>query len=322
MINRMLSIAPMMDHTDRHFRYLVRLISQRVLLYTEMITAYPILDKNKRDSMLAYNAEEHPLALQLGGSNPQELAQCALIAEDYGYDEINLNVGCPSDRVQRGKFGACLMKEPDLVATCMAAMIAKVKIPVTIKMRIGVDDVDSYDYLQNFVKQIAATGCHVFNIHARKAWLKGLSPKDNRTIPPLHYETVYQLKRDFPDLTLVINGGIKTLVQVQQHLQHVDGAMIGREAYQDPFMLAAVDAMFYGCDSVKISREEVLNKFLTYVQLQILQGMPLKLIVRHLLGLFQGVAGARLWRRYLSDHIFQKNAGIEVIQQAYQQIYC
>lgn len=320
MLKRTISIAPMMDYTDRHFRYLARLISHQTLLYTEMITAYPILDKNKRDMVLGFNAEEHPLALQLGGSDAKELAECARIAEAYGYDEINLNAGCPSDRVRRGRFGACLMKEPALVAACMDAMISAVKIPVTIKIRIGVDDFDSFAYLKNFVKQIADAGCKSFIVHARKALLKGLSPKDNRTIPPLHYETVYQLKREFPDLTIVINGGVKTLEQAELHLRHVDGVMIGREAYHNPFLLVDVDSLFYGAAPSRDSRRDVLIKFLPYLQQQLQQGNSLKYIVRHLFGLFQGIEGARLWRRYLSDHACNTNAGIEVIQQAYQQI--
>jgi tRNA-dihydrouridine synthase A len=239
------SIAPMMDCTDRHFRYFLRLISKKVVLYTEMVVAQAILHGPK-DQLLKFRPEEHPLVLQLGGSNPKELAEAAKIAEQYGYDEINLNVGCPSDRVQSGRFGACLMKEPGLVAECIQGMKKAVRIPVTVKTRIGVDDLDDYDFLYGFIKTISEVGCEHFIIHARKAWLNGLSPKENRTIPPLDYDRVYQIKQAFPHLFITINGGVKTVSDIQQHLTQVDGVMIGREAYSNPYCLASVDQTIFG----------------------------------------------------------------------------
>lgn len=302
---RLFSIAPMMDYTDRHCRYFLRLISQHCWLYTEMIHMGAILHGDK-ERFLAYHANEHPLALQLGGSDPSNLAASAKIAEDYGYDEINLNVGCPSDRVQLGKFGACLMKDPTLVSQCVAAMRAAVKIPVTVKTRIGVDDEDSYEYLKNFITQIAAAGCDIFIMHARKAWLKGLSPKENREIPPLCYEKVYQLKQDFPHLTFIINGGIKNLSEVQHHLKYVDGVMLGREVYRNPYLLAEVDNQFYGDNNKIISREEIVEKYKLYVQHQLTLGVPLSILLRPVMGLFQGMAGAKTWRRSLTESIHQK----------------
>lgn len=318
-IIRTLSVAPMMDYTDRHCRYFLRLITRHALLYTEMITSYAILHGD-RTHLLKYNPAEHPVAFQIGGSDPKKLVECAKIIADYGYDEINLNVGCPSSTVTEGHFGACLMKDPNLVAECMSAMSQAVKIPVTIKTRIGVDEFDSYDYLKNFVKLIAATGCKTFIMHARKAWLKGLSPKENREIPPLHYETVYQLKKDFPHLSFIINGGIKTLAQASEQLQYVDGVMIGREAYHNPYILAEVDKIFYNDLHPIPSRQEIIHEFIPYVEEQLKEDKHLKQMTHHILGLFQGIPGARAWRRYISENAHKTGVGTEVILDAMQKI--
>lgn len=300
-INRKLSIAPMMAYTDRHYRVLMRLISRQALLYTEMVTTGFLIHGHHPKRALAYSPIEHPLALQLGGADPAQLAICARMAEDFQYDEVNLNVGCPSDRVNTGQFGACLMKKPELVAECVAAMCAAVKLPITIKTRIGVDHQDSYEQLQFFIRTVAAAGCKTFIIHARKAWLKGLSPRQNRSVPPLQYDLVYQLKRDFPHLELIINGGIKTITEVEHHLQQVDGVMIGREAYDNPFLLAEIDHQFFGSSIVNRSREEVVNQYLPYILDQLAQGESFSRVSRHLMGLFQGQPGARQWRRMLSE---------------------
>ena len=291
----------MLDKTDRHYRYFARLLTRCALLYTEMITTGAIL-KGDQHYQLHYHPSEHPLALQLGGSDPQEMRQCAIIASDYGYDEININVGCPSDRVRNGQFGACLMVTPEVVADCVDAMQASVDIPITVKHRIGIDDLDSYEALQNFVTTISAAGCGTFIIHARKAWLQGLSPKENREIPPLNYETVYQLKADFPGLDIVINGGITDLEQCHQHLQLVDGVMIGREAYNNAYMLSEVDSALFGDDSPPVTRKMVLEQLMPYVENELSQGTSLHHITRHIMGIFQGVPGARKWRRALSAH--------------------
>ena len=309
---RRLSVAPMMDWTDRHERAFLRTISRRILLYTEMVTTGAILHGD-RDRFLGFDESEHPLALQLGGSEPADLATCAREGEARGYDEINLNLGCPSDRVQRGRFGACLMTEPALVADCVTAMIAAVAIPVTVKTRIGVDDQDSYEALQAFVATVAEAGCRTFTIHARKAWLSGLSPKQNREIPPLRYEVVYALKRDFPDLEIVLNGGVMTLDEAEGHLTQVDGVMIGRAAYQSPYMLAEADRRFFGGAAEPLSREAVVEAFLPYVERQLVRGVPLKCITRHMLGLFNGMPGARAWRRHLAEEVHKPGAGPEVI---------
>jgi len=314
-----ISIAPMMEYTDRHFRYFARLITRRTLLYTEMITTQAIL-YGDRERLLAYHPAEHPLALQLGGSDPHALAQCAKIAEEFGYDEINLNVGCPSDRVQEGKFGACLMKEPALVADCVAAMKAVVNIPVTVKTRIGVDEFDSYEYLSNFIKCVAAADCEIFSIHARKAWLNGLSPKENRTIPPLKYAVAYQLKQDFPQLKIILNGGIDTIDAMQMHLEKVDGVMIGRQAYHHPYLLSVVDKLFYQDDAVPLSRLEVIEKFLPYMEKQLSQGMRLTSLTRHVLGLFYSSKGANAWRRYISENAHKKGANIDVLLKALEAV--
>ncbi len=297
-----LSIAPMLDWTDRHCRYFYRLLTRRTLLYTEMVAAPAILH-GKSDYLLQYNPEEHPLALQLGGSDPDDLAECAKIGADFGYDEINLNVGCPSSRVQAGQFGACLMLQPELVAECVAAMQNVVAVPITIKTRLGLHGLnDSHDEtLSDFVSLVADAGCKKVIVHARHAHLNSLSPKQNRTIPPLDYASVYKVKQDFPELTIVINGGIKTVEQIHEHLKHVDGVMIGREAYVNPYLLARFDQDFYGEVAEPKSREQVLDVFIPYIKQQIEQGVKLTAITRHIMGLYHGTPGARKWRRELSE---------------------
>jgi tRNA-dihydrouridine synthase A len=314
-LSRKLSVAPMMDWTDRHERAFLRVISRRTLLYTEMVTTGAILHGD-RDRLLGFDVGEHPLALQLGGSEPADLAACAREGAGRGYDEINLNLGCPSDRVQRGRFGACLMHEPELVADCVAAMIAAVDIPVTVKTRIGVDEQDSYAALQAFVAKIAAAGCRSFTIHARKAWLSGLSPKENREVPPLRYDVVYDLKRDFPDLEIVLNGGVQSLEEAAAHLARVDGVMIGRAAYQSPYVLAEADRLIFGESAAPKSREEIVADFLPYVARQRGAGVPLNSMTRHMLGLFNGLPGARAWRRCLAEEAHKPGAGPEVIEAA------
>ena len=305
------SIAPMLDWTDRHCRYFHRLLTRNTLLYTEMVTTGAILFG--KGDYLQYSADEHPIALQLGGSDPDALAKCARIAEERGYDEINLNVGCPSDRVQNGRFGACLMASSQLVANCVAAMRAEVSIPVTVKSRIGIDDMDSYEFLCDFIETVKQSGCDTFIVHARKAWLSGLSPKENRDIPPLDYERVYQLKRDYPQLTIAINGGITDLTQIKEHLLHVDGVMVGREAYQNPYMLAHIDAELFADHHAISSRHDIIMQMLPYIEQHLQSGGYLSHITRHMLGLFQGVPGARAWRRYLSENATRKGAGTEVL---------
>ena len=305
------SIAPMLDWTDRHCRYFHRLLTRNTLLYTEMVTTGAILFG--KGDYLQYSADEHPIALQLGGSDPDALAKCARIAEERGYDEINLNVGCPSDRVQNGRFGACLMASSQLVADCVAAMRAEVSIPVTVKSRIGIDDLDSYEFLCDFIETVKQSGCDTFIVHARKAWLSGLSPKENRDIPPLDYERVYQLKRDYPQLIIAINGGITDLAQIKEHLLHVDGVMVGREAYQNPYMLAHIDAELFADHHAISSRHDIIMQMLPYIEQHLQSGGYLSHITRHMLGLFQGVPGARAWRRYLSESATRKGAGTEVL---------
>lgn len=258
--------------------------------------------------------------MQFGGSNPAELARCAKLAAERGYDEVNLNVGCPSDRVQNGRFGACLMAEPELVAECVDAMKQAVDIPVTVKTRIGIDEQDSYEFLTHFIDTVMAKGCGEFIIHARKAWLQGLSPKENREIPPLDYDRVYQLKRDYPTLNISINGGITSLEQAKTHLQHLDGVMVGREAYQNPYILAQVDQLLCGSQKAVMSREAVIETMLPYIEAHLQAGGRLNHITRHMIGLFQGLPGARAWRRYLSENAHKNGAGIEVVKQAYQSI--
>ncbi|MEM8935101.1 MAG: tRNA dihydrouridine(20/20a) synthase DusA [Pseudomonadota bacterium] len=293
-------VAPMMDGTDRHCRYFHRLFSRHARLYTEMVTSVAAIHGD-RDYLLGFDPCEHPVALQLGGSEPAALAEAARIGEDFGYDEINLNVGCPSDRVQSGAFGACLMKEPELVAECVAAMRAAVAVPVTVKSRIGVDDQDPELSLFDFVDKVAETGVRVFIVHARKAWLNGLSPKENRTIPPLDYDLVRRLKAARPELSIILNGGIETLADVRSLADDFDGVMLGRAAYGDPFLLAGVDAAFFGCDTPTPTREAVVAAMSKYVKAQFRKGIRPHTITRHMLGLFHGAPGARAWRRHLSE---------------------
>lgn len=305
----------MMDWSDRHCRMFWRQLTRRAPLYTEMVTTGAIIHAGP-ERFLTFSDDEHPIALQLGGSDPKDLAICTKIAQQWGYDEVNLNCGCPSDRVQSGMFGACLMAQPQLVADCIKAMQDACSIPVTVKHRIGIDNMESYAEMVDFIQPIMETGCTTFIVHARKAWLQGLSPKQNREVPPLNYPMVYQLKKDFPHLNIIINGGITTLEQCQQHLQHVDGVMLGRAAYHEPFLLAEVDRIIYGEQTSSKSRSQVLLDFIPYIEEQLDQGVRLNHITRHLLGLFQGVAGAKLFRRHISQQAHLAGAGIEVVQQA------
>lgn len=305
----------MMDWTDRHCRYFHRLLSPNARLYTEMVTS-PALIHGDRERLLGFDPHEHPVALQLGGSEPRELAEAARIGEQFGYDEINLNVGCPSDRVQSGRFGACLMREPDLVAECFVAMRDAVSVPVTIKCRLGVDAQDEYADLQHFVERVAFAGCRVLIVHARKAWLKGLSPKENRDVPPLNYERVYQLKRDFPQLAIIINGGIDTVADVQTHLQQTDGVMLGRTAYHEPYRLAELEWALYATPLP--DRQTLVWQLRPYIEAHLAAGGKLQHISRHLLGLFQGLPGARVWRRYLSENAHRADACFATLEAALQ----
>ena len=322
MNHSLVSIAPMMDWTDKHCRYFYRLISKNVQLYTEMITTKAILrgDKNR---LLDFNDGENPLVLQLGGSDPKEMAECAIIAEDWGYDEVNINVGCPSDRVLSGSFGACLMKEPKLVAQCVEAMIERCGIPITVKHRIGIDDMESYDQLSDFVSLISQKGCQHFIVHARKAWLTGLSPKENRTIPPLNYPWVYQLKKDFPKLKFTINGGIETCQDIEEHLDQVDGAMLGRSIYHNPFLLEQIEVEIFKSKESTLDREHILRQYMSYIAEQSKLGVPVRSMSRHILGLYHGEANAKLFRRLLSGKVveldqlndwldFKKNSSTEI----------
>ncbi|KAA9002556.1 tRNA dihydrouridine(20/20a) synthase DusA [Affinibrenneria salicis] len=309
------SVAPMLDWTDRHCRYFHRLLTRQTLLYTEMVTTGAII--HGKGDYLAYSAEEHPLALQLGGSDPAALAHCARLAEQRGYDEINLNVGCPSDRVQNGRFGACLMAEASLVADCVKAMRDAVSIPVTVKTRIGIDEQDSYAFLCAFIDTVAGRGeCDTFIVHARKAWLSGLSPKENREVPPLDYPRVYQLRRDFPALRIAINGGVKTLEEARTHLRQLDGVMMGREAYQNPGVLAQVDRELFNAEAVVPEKADVVQSMYPYIERELARGALLGHITRHMLGLFQGVPGARQWRRHLSENAHKPGADVRVLEQA------
>ncbi|MEQ8267737.1 MAG: tRNA dihydrouridine(20/20a) synthase DusA [Parvibaculum sp.] len=313
--NHILSVAPMMDWTDRHDRYFLRLITRRALLYTEMVTTGAVLHGD-RERLLGFDPAEHPVAVQLGGSEPADLAESARIAADFGYNEINLNVGCPSDRVQSGRFGACLMREPDLVARCVEAMKEAVSIPVTVKCRIGVDEQEPEAALPAMAKAVREAGCETLIVHARKAWLEGLSPKENRDVPPLDYPLVYRLKQAMPEMEIVINGGIATLDEAAAHLAHVDGAMLGRAAYQHPYILAEVDRRFYGGGRKVPGRHDVLDAFLPYVERELAHGTHLHAMTRHILGLFQGCPGARAFRRHLSENAPRPGAGAEVIREA------
>jgi tRNA-dihydrouridine synthase A len=291
----------MMEWTERHCRYFHRLLTRHTRLYTEMVTSGALLHGD-RPRHLDFNPEEHPLALQLGGSEPAELAQCATLAEQWGYDEVNLNCGCPSERVQRGAFGACLMAEPRLVADCVKAMRDAVALPVTVKHRIGIDRAENYDFVRDFVGTVAQAGCDVFIVHARNAWLKGLSPKENRDVPPLRYEMVYRLKRDFPALTIVLNGGITEDEQIEAHLHKVDGVMLGREAYHRPWSMVRWDERFFGANPSKLDRERVEMTMVRYMQRVVARGEPWTHVARHMLGLRGGLPGARKWRQVWSDH--------------------
>ncbi len=302
----------MIDWTDRHCRYFHRQLSRHARLYTEMIVDEAIL-RGDREYLLGFNAAEHPVALQLGGSDPDKLAAAAKIGEDFGYDEINLNVGCPSDRVQSGTFGACLMKTPDLVAECVAAMREAVSVPVTVKSRIGVDDQDPEECLFSFVEKVSATGCVVFIVHARKAWLQGLSPKENRTIPPLDYDIVRRLKRDHSDLSIILNGGIVSLEQGAELLEDFDGIMLGRAAYENPYLLSAVDKKMFDDAAQMPNRKAIIENMLAYIEEQLDRGAKLHNITRHMLGLFHGQPGARLWRKELTVNAVKAGAGIEVL---------
>lgn len=315
-VNRRFCVAPMMDLTDRHDRYLLRLLSRHTLLYTEMITAEALL-RSDPQRLLAYHPAEHPLALQLGGSNPAKLAACAALAQQYGFDEVNLNVGCPSDRVKSGSFGACLMLNAGLVAECFAAMRAAVDIPVSIKCRIGVDEQEPQTALPAFIETVANSGCRCFIVHARKAWLQGLSPKQNREIPPLEYATVYRMKTLFPELEIVLNGGIATLDAAEQHLARVDGVMLGRAAYYQPYLLADVDSRIFATAMNKPSRKQVFTAYLDYAEQQLRAGTALKHTAKHVLGLFHGQPGARRFRRHISENVHKNNASVQILEDAY-----
>ena len=318
-LNRRFCVAPMMDWTDRHCRYFHRTLSKHAVLYTEMVTTGALIHAEP-NRFLAFNKEEQPVALQLGGSNPEDLAQCSRMAEDYGYDEVNLNVGCPSDRVQNNMIGACLMGHPELVAESLLKMQNAVNIPVTVKHRLGIDDMDSYEELVQFIETVKQSGCSTFIIHARKAILQGLSPKENRDIPPLRYEWVYQIKQQFPELEIIINGGIKTLDECHAHLQHVDGVMLGREAYHNPYLMVDVDQKFYNDNHPIIQRKEAALAMQPYIEEQIKHGTPLQHIVRHMLGLFHAQRGGKQFRRYISENAHKPGASIDVLLEALERV--
>ena len=313
-----ISVAPMMDWTDRHCRYFLRLLSPSAMLYTEMVTAAAI-HHGDHEALLAFDDSEHPLALQVGGSDPDLMGAAARRGVEYGFDEININVGCPSDRVQSGQFGACLMGNPAIVAECLQAMQAQVDVPVTVKTRIGIDDHDSQEFLRQFVDTVRGAGCSKFIVHARIAILDGLSPKENRSVPPLQYERVYQLKRDCPDLDIVLNGGVTGVDQAEDILRHVDGVMIGRQAYHDPYLLARLENHFNPA-LVLPDRCSIVERMLPYVEAELSGGERLGRITRHMLGLFTGEAGARAWRRYISENSFREGAGTEVLIEALERM--
>jgi tRNA-dihydrouridine synthase A len=315
MMSHALCVAPMMEWTDRHCRYFHRQLSRHARLYTEMVTAPAIIHGN-RGKLLGFDAAEQPVALQIGGSDPRELAEAARIGESFGYDEINLNVGCPSDRVQAGRFGACLMAEPALVADCVAAMRGAVGVPVTVKCRIGIDDQDSEADFARFIDTVAAAGCDTFIVHARKAWLNGLSPKENRTLPPLDYDRIRRLKAARPELTVVVNGGIGSLDEAEAHLAGLDGVMLGRAAYQSPALLLSVDERFFGAAARPLHPAAPIMRMVPYIERELARGEKLSSITRHLLGLVQGLPGARLFRRHLTEQAIRPGAGVEVIFEA------
>ncbi len=306
-----ISVAPMMDWTDRHCRFFMRLLSPSALLYTEMVTAAAV-HHGDADRFLRFSEEEHPLALQLGGSEAEWMASATRKAAAYGYDEININVGCPSDKVQSGQFGACLMMRPDIVTDCYNTMQGETDIPITVKTRIGIDDKDSYEFLSSFVEKLVAAGCRKFVVHARIAILEGLSPKENRTVPPLNYDRVYRLKRDFPEIEIVINGELASIEQVDEVLRHVDGAMIGRQAYHQPYFLAELEHHFNPEFSLP-DRSEIVRRMLPYLESVLAEGVPLGRVTRHMLGLFAGCPGARAWRRHISENVHKEGAGTEVL---------
>ena len=314
-IDRKFCVAPMLDWTDRHCRYFLRLISQHTVLYTEMITTGAII-YGDTDYHLQMDPFEHPVALQLGGSDPADLAKACVLASRYQYAEINLNCGCPSDRVQNGMFGAVMMKNAQITADCIAAMQDAVDLPITVKHRIGVDDFDSYEFLCDFVDTVAKTGCQTFLVHARKAWLKGLSPKQNREVPELNYDRVYQLKKDFPQLEIIINGGVTDLEQSRRHLAQLDGVMVGREAYTNPYLLATVDQQIYGSNRPIKSREKIAEELLDYVDNELSKGTKLQAMTRHILGLYHGMPGARQYRRHISENAYKPDATIDVLTTA------
>ncbi len=315
-LDRRFCIAPMMDCSDRHSRFFLRLFSRNILLYTEMVSVGAVLHGD-RDRLLGFSDEEHPIAVQLGGSNPEELYRAAQYCVEYGYDEIDLNCGCPSDRVQSGSFGACLMRDPARVAECVAALKSAGDLPVTVKHRTGLDQQEDYDTFAAFAAAQIEAGADALIVHARNAWLQGLNPKQNREIPPLKYDWVYRLKRDFPAQPIVINGGIKTLEACVEHLQQVDGVMLGREPYANPWLLQAVDEVVFGEAAPAVeNRVAVLHRIYPYIEQQLAGGTPLTRMVRHLIGLFNGVPNARRWRRYLSENAYRKSAGLEILQQA------
>ena len=305
----------MMSHTDRHFRYFLRLLSRHSMLYTEMLTTSTLLHGDT-DRYARFHDAEHPVGMQLGGSAPDGLASCAKIAADYGYDEINLNVGCPSKRVKSGRFGACLMAAPELVAECITAMAAASCLPVTVKTRIGIDNYDNYEHLSRFISTVAKAGCRTFIIHARKAWLQGLSPRQNRSLPPLQYDLVYRLKQDYPRLKIIINGGITSLAEMRVHLRHVDGVMLGRAVCNNPYILAGVDKNLFGMNNTTSTRIQILQNYMRYMETEMANGEHLYTLSRHILGLFHGQHGARAYRRHLTTNGHKLNAGIEIVNEA------
>lgn len=313
--NRRFSVAPMLDWTDRHERYFLRLLSRHALLYTEMVTTGAIIHGDA-ERHLRFDAAEHPVALQLGGSDPADMARAAQAADNFAYDEININVGCPSDRVQSGRFGACLMADPEQVAACVKAMQSASRLPITVKSRVGIDDQNSDEFLQRFIETVAQAGCTTFILHARIALLQGLSPKENRDIPPLQYDRVYRMKQRYPELEIIINGGIKTLPECRMHLQHTDGVMLGREIYQNPYFLAQIDSALFDPHMPVPSRAEVLSAYLPYVKRQLAEGASLQHLTRHILGVYKGQPGGRLFRRHLSEYAHRSGASISVLEDA------
>lgn len=304
--SRKLSVAPMMEWTDRHQRYFMRLLTRRTLLYTEMIVTGALIHGD-RDRFLRHHEAEMPLAIQLGGSDPSALADCSRMAEDWGYGEVNLNVGCPSDRVSAGAFGASLMANPDLVARCVEAMSKATSLPVTVKHRIGIDDKDSYEELKTFVSTVENGGCQTFIVHARKAWLTGLSPKENREVPPLRYDMVHQIKQDFPQLEIILNGGVRSLDLAAEQLDHIDGVMIGRAAYETPYVMFDADQRIFGETTAPLTRRQVIEGMIPYIEAEMAEGVPLRAITRHMLGLYRGIKGAKAWRRHMSDSVDRKS---------------